>query len=200
MAVGDGEVFDGAMRRFRKEVVAGTAAEYVAASSPARCSAFEWATAAMSSNPTSRTARAGSATFRRSTGSANMSMVSAARGPCPRGTQQQRSSELRPCRRFFWAVRLPAACRPRRGTAQLRISAAHCGDHALRGPTRKSAVERFMQFYFLNAKAVGDLTGVFLAQLDEQLGKKGFRFALPTIRRKPKRLAGFVLDRGQLSV
>jgi [protein-PII] uridylyltransferase len=57
-----------------------------------------------------------------------------------------------------------------------------------------------MQFYFLNAKAVGDLTGVFLAQLDEQLGKKGFRFALPTIRRKPKRLAGFVLDRGQLSV
>ena len=42
----------------------------------------------------------------------------------------------------------------------------------------KSAVERFMQFYFLNAKTVGDLTGVFLAQLDEQLGKKGFRFAL----------------------
>src|SRR5690242_7841327 len=64
----------------------------------------------------------------------------------------------------------------------------------------KSAVERFMQFYFINAKAVGDLTGVFLAQLDEQLGKKGFRFALPTIRRRPKRLGGFVLDRGRISV
>jgi [protein-PII] uridylyltransferase len=64
----------------------------------------------------------------------------------------------------------------------------------------KSAVERFMQFYFLNAKTVGDLTGVFLAQLDEQLGKKGFRFALPTIRRRPKRLGGFMLDRGRLSV
>jgi [protein-PII] uridylyltransferase len=64
----------------------------------------------------------------------------------------------------------------------------------------KSAVERFMQFYFLNAKSVGDLTGVFLAQLDEQLGKKGFRFALPTIRRKPKRLGGFVLDRGRISI
>ncbi|HEY6048867.1 MAG TPA: [protein-PII] uridylyltransferase, partial [Sphingomicrobium sp.] len=61
-------------------------------------------------------------------------------------------------------------------------------------------VERFMQFYFLNAKTVGDLTGVFLAQLDEQLGKKGFRFALPTIRRKPKRLSGFVLDRGRISI
>src|SRR5690242_10954102 len=64
----------------------------------------------------------------------------------------------------------------------------------------KSAVERFMQFYFINAKAVGDLTGLFLAQLDEQLGKKGFRFALPTIRRRPKRLAGFVLDRGRIAI
>ena len=64
----------------------------------------------------------------------------------------------------------------------------------------KSAVERFMQFYFLNAKTVGDLTGLFLAQLDEQLGKKGFRFALPTIRRRPKRLGGFVLDRGRISI
>src|SRR5690242_17444251 len=57
-----------------------------------------------------------------------------------------------------------------------------------------------MQFYFLNAKTVGDLTGVFLAQLDEQLGKKGFRFALPTIRRRPKHLSGFVLDRGRISI
>jgi [protein-PII] uridylyltransferase len=64
----------------------------------------------------------------------------------------------------------------------------------------KSAVERFMQFYFINAKAVGDLTGIFLAQLDEQMGKSGFRFALPTIRRRPRRLAGFVLDRGRLSI
>ena len=64
----------------------------------------------------------------------------------------------------------------------------------------KSAVERFMHFYFLNAKTVGDLTGLFLAQLDEQMGKKGFRFALPTIRRRPSRLNGFVLDRGRLSI
>src|SRR3982751_4876611 len=64
----------------------------------------------------------------------------------------------------------------------------------------KSAVERFMQFYFINAKAVGDLTGVFLAQLDEQLGKSGFRFALPTIRRRPRRLSGFALDRGRIAI
>ena len=33
----------------------------------------------------------------------------------------------------------------------------------------KSAVERFMQYYFLQAKRVGSLTGVFLAQLDEEI-------------------------------
>jgi [protein-PII] uridylyltransferase len=64
----------------------------------------------------------------------------------------------------------------------------------------KSAVERFMHFYFLNAKVVGDLTGVFLAQLDEKMARKGLRFALPTIRRRPKSLNGFVLERGRLSI
>jgi [protein-PII] uridylyltransferase len=57
-----------------------------------------------------------------------------------------------------------------------------------------------MQFYFLNAKAVGDLTGLFLAQLDEQLGAKGRRFALPTLKRRPKHLNGFTIDRGRLSI
>ena len=33
----------------------------------------------------------------------------------------------------------------------------------------KSAVERFMQFYFLQAKRVGSLTGVFLAHIEEEL-------------------------------
>ena len=36
----------------------------------------------------------------------------------------------------------------------------------------KSAVERFMQFYFLQVKRVGSLTGVFLAHLDEEFAKK----------------------------
>ena len=64
----------------------------------------------------------------------------------------------------------------------------------------KSAVERFMQFYFLNAKVVGDLTGLFLAQLDEQLAEKDRRFALPRIKRRPGRLDGFALDRGRLTI
>ena len=104
--------------------------------------------------------------------------------------------------RFFWAVRCHLHLAA--GRAEDRLGFDHQKQIAevMRYADRpgKSAVERFMQFYFINAKAVGDLTGIFLAQLDEQLGKKGFRFALPTIRRKPKRLAGFVLDRGRLSV
>jgi len=46
----------------------------------------------------------------------------------------------------------------------------------------KSAVERFMQYYFLQAKRVGSLTGVFLAHLDETFGKR---------RRRTGLLAGF---------
>ena len=64
----------------------------------------------------------------------------------------------------------------------------------------KSAVERFMQFYFLQAKAVGDLTGVFLAQLDEQFAARGWRSWLPALRRSPRRLNGFVLERGRLAM
>ncbi|NJS15535.1 MAG: [protein-PII] uridylyltransferase [Sphingopyxis sp.] len=63
----------------------------------------------------------------------------------------------------------------------------------------KSAVERFMQLYFLHAKVVGDLTGTFLAHLDDQLAARGRRF-LPTLRRRPGKLNGFVLDRGRLAL
>ncbi|MEO9600199.1 [protein-PII] uridylyltransferase [Parasphingorhabdus sp.] len=63
----------------------------------------------------------------------------------------------------------------------------------------KSAVERFMQYYFLNAKVVGNLTGVFLAHLDET-HNAGVRRFLPSLTRKPKKLKGFVLDRGRLAL
>ncbi|VVS97310.1 (Protein-PII) uridylyltransferase / (Protein-PII)-UMP uridylyl-removing enzyme [Sphingomonas sp. EC-HK361] len=64
----------------------------------------------------------------------------------------------------------------------------------------KPRVERFMQYYFLQAKTVGTLTGVFLAHLDEKFAARGRRFGFPTIRRSPRRLNGFVLDRGRLAL
>ncbi|MFK4792559.1 [protein-PII] uridylyltransferase [Sphingobium sp. ZW T5_29] len=67
------------------------------------------------------------------------------------------------------------------------------------GRQGRSGVERFMRYYFLNAKIVGDLTAVFLAHLDDQLGAKGRRY-IPAMFRRPKKLDGFVLDRGRLAL
>ncbi|GAA4032081.1 [protein-PII] uridylyltransferase [Sphingomonas rosea] len=104
--------------------------------------------------------------------------------------------------RFFWSVR----CLLHRlaGRAEERLSFAHQRElaTALSYADRpgKSAVERFMHMYFLQARTVGDLTGQFLAQLDAQLGEQGRRFALPTFLRRPRRLGGFVIDRGRLAI
>jgi [protein-PII] uridylyltransferase len=57
-----------------------------------------------------------------------------------------------------------------------------------------------MKHYFLHAKTVGDLTGVFLAHLDERFARRGRRIGLPAIRRRPGKLEGFVLDRGRLAL
>ena len=104
--------------------------------------------------------------------------------------------------RFFWSVRCHLHLIAGRAEERLGFELQRQIAEAMRYADRpgKSAVERFMQFYFLNAKAVGDLTGLFLAQLDEQLGAKGRRFVLPTLKRRPSRLNGFTLDRGRLSI
>ena len=64
----------------------------------------------------------------------------------------------------------------------------------------KSAVERFMQLYFLHAKTVGDVTGVFLAHLDDQMAKAGARWLPEFMTRRQKKLDGFLLDRGRLAL
>jgi len=104
--------------------------------------------------------------------------------------------------RFFWSVRCQLHLLSGRAEERLSFDLQRELADALRYTDRpgKQAVERFMQFYFLQAKTVGDLTGVFLAQLDEQLGRKGRRFALPTFLRRPRRLHGFVMDRGRLTI
>jgi [protein-PII] uridylyltransferase len=64
----------------------------------------------------------------------------------------------------------------------------------------KSAVERFMQFYFLMAKRVGALTGIFLAHIDEEFAQKsrasGF-FA--GFRSRARRLRGYVVQGGRIA-
>ena len=96
---------------------------------------------------------------------------------------RRRVSPLRARRALLLGGALPPPPRrrPRRGAARLRHQRQIAAAMRYADRPGKSAVERFMQFYFLQAKAVGDLTGLFLAQLDEQLGAQ--RTALRACRR-----------------
>ncbi|WP_336985494.1 [protein-PII] uridylyltransferase [Altererythrobacter aquiaggeris] len=65
--------------------------------------------------------------------------------------------------------------------------------------TGKSAVERFMQMYFLQAQRVGSLTGVFLEHINEQFAKKqSHRGLLATFRAKPRILKGYRVFGGKI--
>ncbi|WP_338447052.1 [protein-PII] uridylyltransferase [Pelagerythrobacter marensis] len=63
----------------------------------------------------------------------------------------------------------------------------------------KSEVERFMQFYFLQAKRVGSLTGVFLAHIDEQFAQKRTRQGLLAgFRARPRSIKGYRVFGGRI--
>ena len=103
---------------------------------------------------------------------------------------------------FLWAVRCHLHAVAGRGEERLTFDVQREIAARMRYADRpgRSAVERFMQHYFLIAKQVGDLTGVFLAHLDDQFAPKGRRFSLAGLRRSPRDLQGFVLDRGRLAL
>ncbi|MEO7240448.1 MAG: [protein-PII] uridylyltransferase [Sphingomicrobium sp.] len=202
---GAAALFDAAMARFRKQVVAGTAAEFVTAKLAERDARhIKMGDSRYVVEPNVKEGKGGLRDLHTLYWIGKY--VHGVAGPADLvGAGLFSEVEFRRferAERFFWAVRchLHVAA----GRAEERLGFDHQRHiaevmHYADRPG-KSAVERFMQFYFLNAKTVGDLTGLFLAQLDEQLGKTGFRFALPTLRRRPKRLDGFVLDRGRLAL
>ncbi|MEH3107033.1 MAG: [protein-PII] uridylyltransferase [Sphingomonas fennica] len=105
---------------------------------------------------------------------------------------------------FLWAVRCHLHILTNRAEDRLTFDvqseiAERMGYAARPG---RAAVERFMKHYFLTAKQVGDLTGLFLAHLDETFAARGRRFGLdrlPGLRRRRRKLDGFVLDRGRLA-
>ena len=202
---GDSALFDLAMQRFRKEVVAGSAAEFVAAKLAERDARHvKMGDTRYVVEPNVKDGKGGLRDLQtlywigkyvhgveRPSDLVGAGLLTAAE-----------FKRFDRAERFFWSVRSHLHLLAGRAEERLSFDYQPRIAEIMRYADRpgKSAVERFMQFYFLNAKTVGDLTGVFLAQLDEQLGKKGFRFALPTLRRRPKRLGGFVLDRGRISI
>jgi len=202
---GDEPLFALALGRFRKEVVAGTAAEFVAAKLAERDARHvKMGDSRYVVEPNVKDGKGGLRDLH------TLYWI----GKYVHGVERPAelvkagllsAAEFRRfdrAERFFWAVRCHLHILAGRAEERLNFDYQPRIAEIMHYADRpgKSAVERFMQFYFLNAKTVGDLTGVFLAQLDEQLGKKGFRFALPTLRRRPKRLGGFVLDRGRIAL
>jgi [protein-PII] uridylyltransferase len=104
---------------------------------------------------------------------------------------------------FLWAVRCHLHAVSGRAEERLTFDVQPEIARRMRYADRpgRSAVERFMQHYFLTAKAVGDLTGVFLAHVDDSMAPKGRRFGgLRSFMRAPRQLAGLVLDRGRLTI
>jgi [protein-PII] uridylyltransferase len=103
---------------------------------------------------------------------------------------------------FLWAVRCHLHLIAGRAEDRLTFDYQREIAERMRFADRlgKPRVERFMQLYFLQVKTVGALTGVFLAHLDEQFAARGRRIGLPAIRRRPRKLNGFVLDRGRLAL
>ena len=110
--------------------------------------------------------------------------------------------EFQRAENFLWAVRchlhMIAGRAEERLTFDYQREIAERMQYANR--PGKSAVERFMQYYYLQAKTVGDLTGLFLAHLDEQFAQRGRRFTLAAIPRRPRKLNGFKLVRGRLAL
>ena len=112
------------------------------------------------------------------------------------------ADELRQFRRaesYLWSVRIMLHHLTGRAEERLTFDVQRELAARLRYANRDamSAVERFMRHYFLVAKSVGDLTGLFLAHLDESTARPSW---LPTLTRRPTRLKGFTLRRGQIGV
>ncbi len=109
--------------------------------------------------------------------------------------------QFRKAENFLWAVRCHMHAITGRAEDRLTFDLQRDVAERMQFAERpgRSPVERFMQYYFLNAKTVGDVTGLFLAHLDETMAKKGRRF-LPSFTRNPKKLNGFQLDRGRLAL
>ena len=103
---------------------------------------------------------------------------------------------------FLWAVRCHLHTIAGRAEDRLTFDVQREIATRMRFADRpgKSAVERFMHYYFLQARMAGDLTGVFLAHLDEKFAARGRRFGLPLLRRAPRKLNGFIVERGRLAI
>jgi [protein-PII] uridylyltransferase len=202
---GDAALFDEARTRFRDEIVAGSAAEFVSAKLAERDARHEkFGDSRYLVEPNVKNGKGALRDLQTLlwVGRYVRDIQSSAELVDAGLLTPAEFARFDRAERFYWSVRFLLHLAT--GRAEERMSFAHQRElaAALNYADRpgKSSVERFMHMYFLQARSVGDLTGQFLAQLDEQLGDKGRRFALPTFLRRPRRLGGFVISRGRLAL
>ena len=100
---------------------------------------------------------------------------------------------------FLWAVRCNLHDLAGRAEERLTFDVQRELAARLRYTERAgmSAVERFMRHYFLMARHVGDVTGLFLAHLDDSFGKTKW---FPKLVRRPRKLNGFTTRSGRIGV
>jgi [protein-PII] uridylyltransferase len=101
---------------------------------------------------------------------------------------------------FFWAVRCHIHTITNRAEDRLTFDLQREVAARMRFTDRpgKSAVERFMQYFFLQAKRVGSLTAMFLAQLDEQFTAQRPKGILASFKAKPRKHKGYILIGGKI--
>ena len=113
----------------------------------------------------------------------------------------QEYRQFRRAENFFWAVRCHLHTITGRAEDRLTFDLQPEVARRMKFADRpgRSAVERFMQYFFLQAKHVGSLTGVFLAQLDEQFAKKSRPGFLARLPRRVRKIGDYVVKAGKLA-
>jgi [protein-PII] uridylyltransferase len=103
---------------------------------------------------------------------------------------------------FFWAVRCHLHMITRRAEDRLTFDLQRevASRMAFADRPGKSSVERFMQFFFLQANQVGSLTGVFMAQLDEQFARTKPGLLASLRQRRKRKVGGFPVVADKVSV
>ncbi len=108
---------------------------------------------------------------------------------------------------FLWAVRchMHFLTASRKSASPSTSSARSPRGSATTPILGLTDVERFMKHYFLIAKDVGDLTGIFCAALEEENAKDapGFRGFVRSFRRRTRQIPGtlaFLIDNNRITV
>lgn len=111
------------------------------------------------------------------------------------------AARLDRAQRFLWTVRCHLHYLSGRGEDRLTfdLQAGIGARLGYRDRAGARGVERFMKHYYLTAKGVGDLTGIFSAALEVEHARRP-RFALPRLGLPRKAPDGFVVEAGRLAL